>query len=283
MKWSIYFLSLILLLSGCSSQKSVSSSESIILKDVAYGTDARNIMDVKLPANRNKETPFVLLIHGGAWTIANKENVQDFMDTLYTNGISVASINHRYANHENVHYKEMLADVDAALNYCISQADNWNVRKNGFVMSGVSSGAHLAMLYSYTTDKKINAITEFCGPVDFTSKEMMGFVEKAGLKEVLVKMTGKDYDINKDIDPEFFSASPVRFVKPIPILIVHGTDDKVVPFIQAQILVKALEDKKVKNKFIPIQGAGHDLNLKDSSIRKLVYSEVVKWVKQYGQ
>lgn len=282
MKYQILFISLLLLLCGCSATKSISKPEALILKNVAYGPYSRNIMDIKLPANRTTETPFVLLIHGGAWTMANKENIEDFMDTLYTNGISVASINHRYANHDNVHYPEMLADVDAALNYCISKANEWKIRSNNFVMAGVSSGAHLALLYSYTTDKKINAITEFCGPVDFTTKEVLGYIQSAGLKEVLVKMTGKDYDLSKEIDPVFAKSSPITQVKDIPILIVHGTADPVVPFIQSQSLAKTLEDKNIKHKLIPIEGADHDLNLKDSSIRKMVYSEVVNWINQYG-
>lgn len=282
MKYQILFISLLLLLCGCSATKSINQSDPLILKDVKYGPDSRNIMDIKLPAYRNEKTPFVLLIHGGAWTMFNKENIQDFMDTLYTNGISVASINHRYANHENVHYKEMLSDIDAALNYCISKSKEWKIRNNNFVMAGVSSGAHLAILYSYTTDKKINAITEFCGPVDFSSKEILGYIQSTELKDVLVKMTGKDYDLSKDIDPVFAESSPITQVKDIPILIVHGTADPIVPFLQSQSLAKTLDEKNYTHKLIPIEGADHDLNLKDSSTRKMIYSEVVKWINQYG-
>ena len=35
--------------------------------NVSYGTDARNKLDIYLPAERDISTPVILLVHGGSW------------------------------------------------------------------------------------------------------------------------------------------------------------------------------------------------------------------------
>src|SRR5580693_1294088 len=121
------------------------------LENVRYGPFQRNVMDVYLPPDRTSNTPFVILIHGGAWTRAGKEDIRDFQDSLFAHGIAVASINHRYANDSDVHYPEMMQDVDRAVDYCQTQSKKWHTNTKKLVMSGARSGAHLALLYSYTT------------------------------------------------------------------------------------------------------------------------------------
>ncbi|CCH02541.1 esterase/lipase-like protein [Fibrella aestuarina BUZ 2] len=116
------------------------------INDVAYGSHPRNVMDVYLPANRTAQTPFAILIHGGAWVKAGKEYVRDIQDTLLNHGIAVASINHRYADTTAIHYPQMVADVDQAMAYCRKHAAEWHTRPDGFVLIGASSGGHLALL-----------------------------------------------------------------------------------------------------------------------------------------
>ena len=62
--------------------------------DVAYGPDARNVMDVYL-AKRDKPTPCVVYIHGGGWLQGDKSTLgspKAFIEA----GISVVAINYRY-------------------------------------------------------------------------------------------------------------------------------------------------------------------------------------------
>ncbi|MBB6236822.1 acetyl esterase/lipase [Pedobacter sp. AK013] len=251
--------------------------------DIRYGDKARNVMDVYLPAKRGAKTPFVILIHGGAWTMAGKEYVRDYQDSLLKNGIASASINHRYANNTEIHYPQMLEDVNSALNYCAGHAKEWNIKNKGYVMAGVSSGAHLALLYAYTTSKKINAVVEFCGPTNFTDTTILNYASKVGLMDVIQKMTGKTYQKGVAIDPEFAKSSPITHIKNIPVLIIHGTADPIVDFSQSQQLSDALNKQQIKHKLVSIKGAGHDLNLKDAATRQLVYREAINWIIQNGQ
>ena len=53
---------------GCSSsRKSAATFTNEKALDVSYGSFPSSKMDVYLPAGRSKESPFVVLIHGGGW------------------------------------------------------------------------------------------------------------------------------------------------------------------------------------------------------------------------
>jgi len=269
---------------GCSGLKKLPANAADKLEEVRYGPYERNIMDVYLPANRTDKTPFVLLIHGGAWTMAGKEDIRDFQDSLFRHGIAVASINHRYANDTDVHYPQMMQDVDQAVTYCQAHAKDWQVNRKDLVMSGVSSGAHLALLYAYTTSKKVSAIVEFCGPTDLSDTTLLNYAIKVGLMPVIQKMTGKTYVKGQPVPSEFKDSSPLYHVKNIPVLLVHGTADPVVNFNQSQRLNDRLEAGRITHKLIPIPGAAHDLSLRTSPATKtMIYNEAEEWILRYGK
>ncbi|MDR7128329.1 acetyl esterase/lipase [Algoriphagus sp. 4150] len=274
---------LVSLIGSCTASKTpTGESKQEKINDVAYGTDPRNVMDVYLPAQRNVNTPFVLLIHGGAWVKAGKENVRDIQDTLLNHGIAVASINHRYANTSDVHYSQMLDDVDQALNYCSQHALAWNTRKDGFVMVGASSGGHLALLSAYTTSKNIKAVVEFSGPTNVNDTTLLNYASKVGLIDAIQRMTGKNYIKGAPLDIAYAQSSPITQVKNIPVLMIHGTSDVVVPFSQSEMLDRKLTSLGFEHKLLAIPNAGHDLNMNDLKTRSLVLTSAVDWVLKYG-
>ena len=74
---TIYYMSVFLALIGILSCKSMAKTVAeiqqtgeLILKDVAYGTDQLQKMDIALVAGRTRETPLVILIHGGGGCLA---------------------------------------------------------------------------------------------------------------------------------------------------------------------------------------------------------------------
>tara|TARA_R110000744_G_scaffold221454_1_gene340409 strand:+ start:82 stop:1005 length:924 start_codon:yes stop_codon:yes gene_type:complete len=273
-----------LLMTGCNVGKSAAAvHKQQKLEDVKYGVNERNVMDVYLPAERKEDTPFVVLIHGGAWVKAGKEYVREIQDTILNNGIAVASINHRYADINNIHYKEMVDDVDQALSYCSANAKNWGTRSEGFTLVGASSGGHLALLTAYTTTKNIKSIVDFSGPTNVNDTTMLDYASQAGLLDLVQMMTGKAYKKGEPLASEFLDSSPLSHVKNIPVLIVHGTDDLVVPFSQSQVLDSKLDSLGYEHKLLKIPEAGHDLNLKEYNNRELIYGEMIDWIRKYGK
>jgi len=287
--FKIALLSIGLLTVSCSVQNTEShKTVSVGLKqekltDIKYGSHERNVMDVYLPADRSPKTAFLVHIHGGAWTQGDKTYDTKISEYLLSQGIAVANLDYRYANLTDTHLPELLDDIDQVVKYLSAHAQEWNTRKNGFSISGGSSGAHVSLMYAYTKNPQIKTIIEMCGPVDFTDVQTLTYVKAANLLEVLDKMSGNKTVWNPgDAIPEAYAkTSPVKFVNPIPTMIIHGDKDEVVPIQQAYILEKALKAKGAQYKLIVVPGAGH-LITKLPADEQVVFTHVAEWLKKYG-
>jgi acetyl esterase/lipase len=287
--FKIAVLSIGLLAASCSTQNNGSTQTLSVnqkqekLTNIRYGSHERNVMDVYLPADRSPKTAFLVYIHGGAWTQGDKTFDTKISEYLLSQGIAVANLNYRYANLTDTHLPELLDDIDNVVKYLSSHSQEWNTRKNGFSISGGSSGAHVSMMYAYTKNPQIKTIIEMCGPVDFTDVPTLQYVKAANLLEVLDKMSGNKmaWSPGDKIPDAYAKTSPVKFVNQIPIMIIHGDKDEVVPIQQAYILENALKAKGTPYKLLVIPGAGH-LITKLPGDEQTVFTNVAEWLKKYG-
>lgn len=266
-----------------SSKNSSVSLQEEKLTNVKYGSYERNVMDVYLPANRSSKTVFVVNIHGGAWVQGDKELDRRLSEYLLSQGIAVANLNYRYANSTDTHLPELLDDIDNAVKYLFSHSKEWNTRSNGFSISGESSGAHVALMYAYTRNPQIKAIVEACGPVDFTGVPILEHLKAANLFEVVNRMSGNKVVWNSgDAAPEAYTkTSPAKFVKKIPVMIIHGDKDEVVPIQQSYILENELKASGIDYKLVVVPGAGH-LITKLPEDEQTVFRNTADWLKKYG-
>jgi acetyl esterase/lipase len=269
---------------SCSPSGNIAAdAKEIKMLNVAYGSFPSSKMDVYLPQQRNKQTAFVILIHGGAWTLGDKQWNTEVQDSLIAHGIASINLNYRFADDDKIHYPQLLADIDSAVTYCIQHASSWNTRRTGFVVSGTSAGGHLSLLYAFTTSKKINAIIANCPPTDLSDATLLQYAIQTGLVPVIEKITGAKYQPGQPLPPQFFQASPVAHIKNIPTLLIHGTADRTVPYSQSLSLQKALISNNVRNKLLPIDGADHDLNLDNPKTKALIFEETIAWIIQFGK
>ncbi|MGB4845898.1 MAG: alpha/beta hydrolase, partial [Ferruginibacter sp.] len=125
-------------------------SERIIL-DTSFGADAKQKMDIYLPAGRTNATKVIVLIHGGAWEAGDKAEMNYYKNLLRAKWpeAAIANINYRLAsNANNIHHTEIMNDIKAAVNMMINGKTNFVV-SDTLAMIGASAGAHLAVLYTY--------------------------------------------------------------------------------------------------------------------------------------
>lgn len=252
---------------------------------LSYGPDTRNKLDIYLPANRNSATPFVLLIHGGAWVEGDKADFNFLQDSLMAEGIASASISYRYAS-GTVHYQELMADVGLALNYCYNKSTEWNIRKDKYIICGFSAGAHMALLYGYQYDNsnRIGGIISASGPTDISQADWLNYAAVTSLLDEIQLMVGATYTFGQPLDPKFTDASPIHHIKNVPTLILHGTADPLVPYVQAQNLSVALASQNITQRLVTFENGGHDLGVTNNpAYYNTMMTEIKTWCKTYGK
>lgn len=117
-----------------------------ILRDVAYGNDPEQRMDVYIPEG-TMNAPVILMVHGGAWFLGDKA-----MPRMYESkaarwlpqGFIFVSMNYRLAPGADA--LEQAADVASAVAAVQEKASEWGGDPSRVVPMGHSAGAHLVAL-----------------------------------------------------------------------------------------------------------------------------------------
>ena len=117
-----------------------------VLKDLSYGPDKHQRMDVYAPPNA-KAAPVIFMVHGGAWAIGDKAHskvVQNKARHWLPKGFVLISVNYRLV--PDVTPSEQVQDLAQALTQAQKQASQWGADPDRFVLMGHSAGAHLIAL-----------------------------------------------------------------------------------------------------------------------------------------
>jgi acetyl esterase/lipase len=147
------------------------------IKDISYGADANQKLDLGLPANRTSATPLVIVIHGGGWSTGDKTELTWLLNGLKQRGFAAANINYRLTLNTADNYKMQLDDVDSAIQFTLRQATSQTFNNQKFYILGHSAGGHLALSYAYTRNGngKIKAAASLAGPTDLFAMSYYNF------------------------------------------------------------------------------------------------------------
>ncbi|WP_296510691.1 alpha/beta hydrolase [Rhodoferax sp.] len=119
-----------------------------VLRDVPYGNDARQKMDVYLPeGSASGAAPVIFMVHGGAWRTGDKRNsnvVDNKANRWLAKGFVFVSVNNRLLPEADP--LDQVRDVARALAAAQSKAPGWGADSKQFVLMGHSAGAHLVAL-----------------------------------------------------------------------------------------------------------------------------------------
>jgi len=234
------------------------STQESISKDVSYGADVMQKMDIYLPANRSMNTTKVMvLIHGGGWTGGDKSEFDPYITKIRQTLPDYAffNINYRLANNTSNRFPTQENDVKAAIQFIADKLKDYNVSDN-MVLLGFSAGAHLALLqgYKYSSPMKTKAVVSFYGPTDLVDMYNNPVSQYAPLLlEALLSGTPQT-NINS-----YNQSSPTFFVNSNtpPTLILHGGLDNLVSHTQASILQNKLQSSGVVNQYVFYPNEGH--------------------------
>jgi len=232
------------------------SLQDIVFRDTS---DSELKLDLYLP-NSGEESPFVVFAHGGAWVLGDKGH-RPMFDRLTASGFAVADVQYRLA--QQARYPGPVRDVVAAVKWVRDNAEQYDIDAARGALAGYSAGAHLAMLvglapgherfqppgYKPDVPASVDAIVGYSGPYDFTTSE-------ASSNPAVTAFFGSDAS-----EATLAEGSPVTHVDPDdpPVMLVHGTDDTIVPYRSTTVLADTLRDAKVPVRVSTGDGAGHGM------------------------
>ena len=168
-----------------------------------------NNFDLYIPKGLNKADPqtIVLFIHGGAWVSGLKTHVNPYVQEFTKRGYISATIEYTLLNRDFANKRTDLSvfrDLDE-IDACISTMkkcleDLEFTGSLNLMIGGVSSGAHLTMLYAYSRGSScampIKFITNAVGPTDIKEDVWKAFnyteSEQAAYQAALDEGIGKD-------------------------------------------------------------------------------------------
>ncbi|SMF17184.1 Prolyl oligopeptidase family protein [Alteromonadaceae bacterium Bs31] len=147
--------------------------------------------------------------------------------------------------------------------------------KESIAIYGVSRGAMMSYRAAAQTER-FKALVSVAGPVDLIA----GAKQRPKMEKFVFSKWIPDYWQNKDAELKKRSALywPEKLPAAMPVLIIHGSEDKKVAPSQAIQMAEALSKAGIPNKLTIIQGADHGLN---KPYRKEANTEIIQWLNKY--
>ena len=216
--------------------------------DIAYGSDARQKLDVYVPkAEGAAARPVVIFWYGGSWERGSKSDYRFVGAALADRGYITVLPDYRL--YPEVKFPGFLDDAAHAVAWVQQHAQEFGGDPHRIVLMGHSAGGHEAAFLAY--DRRL--------------------LQKAGARpEWIVGLVGLSGPYALEPDTKILNTifaspyseaewQPVRFVTPQspPTLLVHGTADDVVSIKHAEKLRDVLlaNHVRVETQFYP--GKGH--------------------------
>lgn len=98
-------------------------------------------IDVFYPEGTTAARPTVVWVHGGAWVSGNKDNIDNYMKILASNGFTTVSVNYSIAPEHQ--YPLPIIQLNDALGYVKENAERLHVDPNDIMLAGDSAGSQI--------------------------------------------------------------------------------------------------------------------------------------------
>ena len=225
----------------------------MITRNVDYvGDDVRrHRLDIYAPPGASGDAPVMVYVHGGAWVIGDKrEQGRPMMFELVARGWVCVAINYRLSPAAT--WPDHIVDVLSAIGWVRGHIADYGGDPSFIAVAGGSAGGHLAALAALAAgdpafqpgfeevDASVDACIPIYGVLDMTADRATSGKHGPGLRILLEHRVFKKK--LREHRAEFEAASPLRRVHPDapPFLVLHGTNDTLVPVAVPRAFVPAL-------------------------------------------
>lgn len=224
-----------------------------------------------------ENAPLYIYLDSGCWYSGNPGDggFWRWLGVL-DRGAAIASVSHRSI--DEAPFPAPMEDVRAAVRFLRKNADKYGLDPNNFTAGGYSSGGHLSLTLGISDAKSVyevgdnldvsgqaQQVVEFYGPTDFPL--VFERLSREAIDCIYVAFNVKKSDVEDKSSPVYADLikraekySPLRSVDAdfAPTLILHGTDDTIVPLSQSALLFDELRKTGVRTKLIVGNGGVHD-------------------------
>lgn len=225
------------------------------------------VVDLYVPAGKGPH-PLVLYIHGGGWVGGHTRhsgalaNFPRVLAALAAEGFTVASLEYRLSGEAK--FPAQAQDAKAALRFLAANAAKYRIDPARVGIWGGSAGGHLTALTALSCkDTRLDpaAAGDVCASAAVTWYGVFDFAAMAagranGVDGAAERLLGCTSPCTAEA---YAPASPVTYIdaKDPPFLLIHGTEDKVVPIEQSRIGEARLRAAGVPVETMYIPGVDH--------------------------
>ena len=266
-------LALAILLSGpavfSSETRPNPGEKDVIVDSVRYDTRAGYPLHLYVirPADADSLLPCILYVPGSAWKKQGMQRAVRLMKQLARKGFAVACVEYRPCSVSL--FPAQVEDVKTATRYLRLHASAYGLDTDNFFAWGSSSGAHVLLLQALTQDSalldngsmsdvscRVNAVVDYYGPTELVREFRIkdGYQENPDANGGL--LLGDPVWEKRDVA---LKASPLYYVHPyaVPVFVVHGDQDKVVPLEQATLFIARMEECGAPFEYLLLEGEAH--------------------------
>jgi acetyl esterase/lipase len=213
----------------------------------------RGLLDVYLPAEGDvSKAPVLLQVHGGAWTIGNKDQQGiPLMQHLAAKGWVCVAINYRLAPKDP--FPAQIIDVKRAIAWVREHIEEYGGDPDYIAITGGSAGGHLVALAAVTpndpeyqpgfeeADTSVAVAVPHYGVYDFSGSTGLRTAELMRDKFLGPRVVKKSWADDPDV---FEAGTPLlRITKEAPdFFVLHGAHDSLVSVEQARLFVDRLRE-----------------------------------------
>jgi acetyl esterase/lipase len=239
-----------------------------LYSDIQYSTSALGLMRNELYLDLMRPTsaepaPVIIFVTGSGWRTVERERLLPQLVRFSEAGFAVASIDYRGIGEGK--FPEPQMDVKAAVRYLRANAELYNLDPDNIAVFGPSAGGHLSLMAGLTAndeafvDERLPGVSsEVAAIAAFYPAAYFGETGEVGYDLASLHMGLSVHDPkNAEAVQNAFPANHIAEDSP-PVLLIHGTEDKVVPIETSQRLYDALTAKGVDATFVTVTGVGHD-------------------------
>jgi len=188
------------------------------------------------------DSPTLVYVHGGAWRDRNPGEYRDGLRRLARRGLPCVNVTYRLSREAT--YPAAAEDIAVAVGW--TRTREW-VDADRVAVGGLSAGAHLATLVA-------DAGERFAPEDAPAAPETAAAIGLSGTYDLAAAAESEPED--EEMPETAVVGVPYAEDAP-PTLLVHGTDDDVLPHEGAEAYRRALAGAGVDAEFVSVDGGGH--------------------------